>query len=137
MKKTPAELLALVGHFDMASYVSDQLPVTHERPLTIEEVMTVLIAMIREAGVKPVDRRVLKGNWYSTTWCPKCDKRLSDRQIMYSRSVCPICGHKWRAATVCDSVTKVFREVRYQRRVFRLFWITERVEYELKGNADG
>lgn len=74
--------------------------------------------------------RTVKGKWYSTRWCPKCDNRLSNGEVYHSRGVCPHCGHKG-GVTVCEYVTKVYRKIEHQRRLLGVWWKTIDVEFEM------
>lgn len=73
--------------------------------------------------------RIVRGSWETAHLCVKCHKRMSDRDRLYSYGVCPSCGYA-DPGTVCKTTKRVFRTIKHQRRVFGLFWVTERREVE-------
>lgn len=50
-------------------------------------------------------------NWYSVDVCKKCDKRLSNDQLIYANGTCAHCGHTTRS-TVTDYKKKIYRSRR-------------------------
>lgn len=74
--------------------------------------------------------RTVKGDCYSTEWCPKCDKRIQHSDVMYNSGVCPHCGNA-SGSTVCDYVIKAYRVIRHQKQLLWFLWVTVDKEYEL------
>jgi len=70
------------------------------------------------------------GDFYGVSCCTECDKPLG-RALMSNGAVCPHCGHS-AGGTVCDYKKKMYRKIRYQRRVLWFFWWTVREEIEEK-----
>ncbi len=55
-------------------------------------------------------RRTEKGEFYSIDVCTKCEKRLTDNQLLYSNATCPHCGNTDRG-TVIDYKKITLRKV--------------------------
>ena len=55
-----------------------------------------------------------ESEWYCIDVCIKCEKRLSNNEVMYRSGVCPKCGHQTNS-TMCQTKKVVLKEIRHHK----------------------
>lgn len=74
-----------------------------------------------------------KGKWYKIEVCIECKGRIGRDTKTHNDGVCPNCGND-SMSTVCDTESVILRRIYFYKKLFFIFWIVERVEYEGKGD---